>query len=117
MTTRRTNNNLLNTNTHWWHRWHLSSQKFAILLTATAFVTGFIYVAMTNSTAANGFAMEKLEKQLTALQASNEKLQLQTADLRSLSVADRAGEALGLQPTDKFDVLPTTGGTVAVRTQ
>lgn len=109
----RTTRNPLVTASHWWHRLHLSSQKFAVVLTISAFVTGLAYVMMTNSTAANGFAMEKLQRQLSTLQADNEKLQLQAADLRSLSTADRAGQALKLKPTTTFEVLPTSTGAVA----
>lgn len=108
-------NNPLATAHHWWHRLRLSSQKFAILLTMTAFVTGLAYVLMTNSTAANGFDMEKLQRQLAELKTSNEKLQLQAADLRSLSTADRAGQALGLKPTTTFEVLPTSGPVATTR--
>lgn len=85
------------------------------MLTVSAFFAVFGYVAMTNSTAAKGFELDKLERQLTALQGDNEKLQLQAADLRSLASADQAGQALGLKPTDTFDVMPTTAGAVAVR--
>ncbi len=85
------------------------------MLTISAFVTGFGYVVVTNRTAAHGFELGALEQHVAELKASNEKLQLQAADLRALSVADAAGKALDLQPADSFDVLPTTTGSVAIR--
>lgn len=114
--TSRPNRQILQPDAHWWHRFRMSSQKFAVMLTISAFVTGFGYVALTNVTSANGFALDRLERQVQELRASNEKLELQAADLRSLTAADRAGRALGLMATEKFDVLPATSGAVAVTT-
>lgn len=111
--TYRHSNNPLSPDNHWWHRFKLSSQKFAILLTISAFTTGFVYVALTNSSSAHGFAIEKLERQLTDLRGSNEKLQVQAAELRSLASADLAGRTLGLAPTSSFEVIPASGGAVA----
>ena len=99
---------------YWWHRWQLSTQKFAVLLTVTAFVTGFMYVLLTNQTASEGFAIKSLQNKVDALAASNEKLELKAADLRSLSVISAASNALALQPTDKFEYLPPATGAVAL---
>lgn len=98
---------------HWWHRWHLSTQKFAVMLTIGAFVTGFTYVMLTNNTASEGFAIKKLQQQLDVLAVSNEKLELKAADLRSLAVIQAASTSLALEPTDSFEYLPTPPGAVA----
>ncbi|MBI3573259.1 MAG: hypothetical protein HY092_03615 [Candidatus Kerfeldbacteria bacterium] len=100
---------------YWWHRLHLSTQKFAVLLTLSAFAAGFGYVLLTNNTAALGFQIRDLQKNISHLQASNQKLQLQAADLRSLSLAQQAGQTLQLQPTDRVEYLPVATGTVAVK--
>ena len=99
---------------HWWHRWQLSTQKFAVILTIGAFITGFTYVLLTNKTSSEGFAIKKLQQQLDVLVASNEKLELQAADLRSLAVIQAASTSLSLEPTDKFEYLATPPGAVAL---
>ena len=100
---------------HWWHRWHLSTQKFAVLLCTAAVATGFSYVLLTNHTAAAGFAIKQLQNQITSLRDQNEKLELQAADLRSLSVVQNSSSELGLVPVDKFEYLGSASGTVAVK--
>lgn len=105
----------LNPRSHWWHRFKLSTQKFAVLLSIGAGLAGFGYVFMTNHTATEGFAIKSLEKQIAQIQKDNQKLELQAADLRSLSAVDQTGVALGLVPTDTFDYLAPTAGAVAVR--
>jgi hypothetical protein len=109
----RRQNNPLQSIDHWWHRWQLSTQKFAVVLTISAFLSGLGYVMLTNKTATEGFAIHKLQQELGDLKSQNEKLQLQTADLQSLAAADRVSQALDLQPVDSFEVLPTSGGAVA----
>lgn len=99
---------------YWWHRWQLSTQKFAMILTATAFATGFLYVMLTNQTAAEGFAIKGLQNKLDALAASNQKLELRAADLRSLSVIDQASSNLALTPTDHYEYLTPPPGAVAL---
>lgn len=100
---------------HWWHRFKLSTQKFAIVLTVGAFAAGFGYVMMTNSTAAEGFAIKDLQKQLDQLEVQNQKLDLQAADLRALSAVDRSTAHLDLQPADHVDYLTSTDGSVAIK--
>lgn len=99
----------------WWQRMSVTSQKFAILLVFTAFLSGFGYVLLTNTTASEGLAIRKLQVQIDQMQTQNEKLQLQAADMQSLSVADAASDELGLQPVDQFQVLAADGGSVARR--
>lgn len=98
---------------HWWHRWQLSTQKFAVVLTVTAFLTGFVYVLLTNQTAAEGFAIKSLQRRLDVLTADNEKLELKAADLRALSAIDQVSTSLALEPTDRFEYLAAPPGTVA----
>jgi len=114
MNYRQSSSNPLDQQHHWWHRLHLSSQKFAVVLTLAAFVTGFGYVLLTNTTAAEGLAIQKLQDDIVAMQAENEKLQLKAADLQSLSVADEASASLDLQPVQAFQVLAPTDGPVAI---
>lgn len=100
---------------HWWHRWHVSTQKFAAALVVMTLVLGFSYVWLTNSTAAQGFAIDDLQEKIATLQADNEKLELQAADLRSLSGVEVSTQALNLQPADSFEYLPASGGPVALQ--
>ncbi len=100
---------------HWWHRLKISTQKFAILLTVAAFASGFGYVMMTNNTAAEGFAIKGLQRQLDQLQMDNQKLDLRAADLRALSAVDRSTVSLGLQPVDHVEYVTSTSGPVALK--
>ena len=110
--TRRTE--LLQPQHHWWHRFHLSTQKTAAVLSIMAVLLGFAYVWMTNSTAAVGFAIEQLQKQLKDVRDQNERLELTAADLRALTVVDATSQQLDLKPTDTFQVLGSTSDTVAL---
>lgn len=115
MTRRHRSNDLLQPDTHWWHRWKLSTQKFAILLSIAAVITGFGYVFLTNHTAAQGFAIRGLQRDIVRLEADNQKLELKAADLRSLSSVQATSAQLGLVPADNFQYLAPTTGAVAVR--
>ncbi len=115
MNRRSSQKNPLEPTHHWWHRYKISTQKFAVLLTLTAFVSGGGYVLLTNGATTQGFAIKQAQDQLTKLQAQNEKLQLQAADLQALSVADQASARLQLTSADRFEYLPPTTGTVARR--
>lgn len=106
---------LLRNEHHWWHRMKLSTQKFAVLLSALAVVAGFGYVGLTNHTAQVGFEIKGLQKQVSKLEASNQQLELRAADLRSLANVETTSTQLGLVPTDSFQYLAPAGGAVAVR--
>lgn len=107
--------NLTNAETHPWHRLRLSTQKFASLLVVVAFSLGFTYVWLTNQTAAQGFAIDELQQEMATLRVENEKLELQAADLRSLSAVQLVTDALALEPAKDFDVLRPAGGPVAIQ--
>lgn len=115
MTNRSSRNNTTQKTGHWWNALQASSRKLAVLLVFTAFVSGFGYVLLTNATASEGLAIRKLQTQIDQIQGQNEKLQLQAADMQSLSIADAASVELGLQPVDQFQVLAADGGSVARR--
>lgn len=105
----------LNPTRHWWHRWKLSTQKFAALLSIGAIASGFGYVFLTNHTASQGFAIKGLQRDIARLQDENQKLELKAADLRSLSAVQATSAQLGLVPADSFQYLPSTTGAVAVK--
>lgn len=113
MNYRRTQSNLLEPSNRWWHRLKISTQKFAVLLSITAVVSGFGYVLLTNQTASQGFAIDDLERQLATLQAGNEKLDLQAADLRAMGAVRLTSQTLDLEPTVGFEYLPATGPVAA----
>lgn len=115
MTYRPRRSDLLEPTHHVWHRWRLSTQKFAVMLSVAAFLSGFGYVLLTNSTAAEGFAIKGLQQQVATLQTQNEKLQLQAADIQTLASVERSTASIGLAATDRFETLPATTGAVAVK--
>jgi hypothetical protein len=100
---------------HWWHRFKFSTQKFAVVLSVLAVVSGFGYVFLTNHTAQEGFAIKKLQQQISEVQASNQRLELRAADLRSLASVEATSTQLGLVPTDTFTYVAPTSGAVAAR--
>jgi hypothetical protein len=63
-----------------------------------------------------GFAIDDLETQLADVRTANEKLELQAADLRSLSGVELTSQTLALEPADGFEYLPASGA-VAVSTR
>lgn len=115
MTRRHRSNDFLQPEFHWWHKLKLSTQKFAVILTLGAVGTGFGYVFLTNHTAAQGFAIKNLQQHIAKLQADNQRLEIKTADLRSLASVEATSVQLGLVPADSFQYLPPTSGAVAVR--
>lgn len=104
----------LHQQSHWWHRMSISTQKFAVVLTIGAFLSGFSYVMLTNTTAAEGFAIKELQQKIDGLKQQNEKLELKAADLRALSAVDRSSASLQMKPADTFEYLAPTGGSVAL---
>ena len=115
MTRRPRSRDLLQPEHHWWHRLKLSTQKFAVILTLGAIITGFGYVFLTNRTAAQGFAIKNLQQHIAKLQADNQRLEIKAADLRSLAAVEATSVQLGLVPADGFQYLPPISGAVAVR--
>ncbi len=105
----------LRTDHHWWHRLKLSTQKFAVLLSVLAVASGFTYVFVTNTTAQEGFAIRSLQQKISDLQDANQKLELQAADLRSLTAVEQTSTQLGLVPAANFQYLAPTSGAVAAR--
>ncbi len=114
MTYARRQSDTLQPAAHWWHRYKISTQKFAVVLSIGACVSVFGYVFLTNQTATQGFAIKDLQRSITQLQDENQKLELQTADLRSLSVVAQSSDAFTLEAADDFQVLTATGGSVAL---
>lgn len=100
---------------HWWHRLKLSTQKFAVVMSIGAIATGFGYVFLTNHTAQQGFAIKGLQREIAKIEANNQKMEIQAADLRSLSAVQASSTQLGLVPADSFQYLAPTSGAVAVR--
>jgi hypothetical protein len=92
-----------------WHRLKISTQKLGVIVSISAALSGFGYVLLTNQTASQGFTIDDLETHLSQLQASNEKLELEAADLRSLSSVRLTSETLQLEQTEGFEYLPATG--------
>lgn len=112
--TRRLNHvNPLEQSNHWWHRLKISTQKFAVLVSITAALSGFGYVMLTNQTASQGFAIDDMQNRLSALQADNEKLELKAADLRALTSVRLTSQTLQLEPTNGFEYLPASGAVAA----
>lgn len=115
MNRRSTSNDLLKPQSHWWHKFKISTQKFAVIISLAAVVTGFGYVFLTNQTAAQGFAIRGLQREIAKVEANNQRLELKAADLRSLSAVQTTSAQLGLVPADTFQYLAPTSGAVAVR--
>lgn len=115
MTRRSRTSDLLQPAAQPWHRWKLSTQKLAVLVSAAAVITGFSYVLITNNTAKQGFDIRSLQNKIDSLAENNQKLELKAADLRSLSSVQATSTQLGLVQADNFQYLAPTTGAVAIR--
>jgi cell division protein FtsB len=71
-----------------------------------------IYLAQINSLSTKGFEMRELQKQITMLQAENEKLELQMLDMQALS--SLVERARSLQLVASSDVRYISGANTAL---
>ncbi|MDD5039966.1 MAG: hypothetical protein PHY34_02340 [Patescibacteria group bacterium] len=76
---------------------------------------GFSYLYYINQTATGGFDIKGIENQITALEKQNVQLDLQAAELQSLSRLEEASASLDLVATTSIQYLPAQGSSVAAR--
>lgn len=85
---------------------------FLVVLFVGAVAT---YLFEVNCIAAKGFLVRDLEKQIGDLQYENEKLQLQTVELKSMTDLSAKVMELNMVPVEEITYFDTTGQVVARR--
>lgn len=79
-------------------------------------VLGISYVVVVNTVATGGFALDDLRERVSALQHENRQLELQAAELTSLSRIQASVADMQLVRTDAIEYLDASAGAVAVET-
>ena len=74
-----------------------------------------VYLVEVNYIAAKGFQVRDIEKQIIALQESNEKLQLQAIEMRSMTDLSEKVSQLNMVPIDCITYYDSAGQLVAQR--
>ncbi|MFA6197864.1 MAG: hypothetical protein WC734_01765 [Patescibacteria group bacterium] len=98
-----------------WLRRLLSRRPLVnVLLFGLILVLGICYLWQINVTATSGFAVKDLNAQLSEMQESQQKLQLQIADLQSLQRIQLATERLKLNTPTRLQYINNAAGAVAL---
>jgi hypothetical protein len=98
-----------------WHRLIGRSIVLPILLLFVIIFAGFSYLFYVNQTATGSFAIKGLESHITELQDASKKLELQTAEMQSLSNVEAGIQDLQMVAVSRIEYLPAVGAAVAVR--
>lgn len=85
-----------------------------ILLTLLVFA-GLSYLYYVNRTATGGFDIKGMESRIEVLQKDNKKLEVQAAQLQSLSTLEGANQSLQMVATTAIEYLPAVSSAVAVK--
>lgn len=86
-----------------------------VLLLGILIFTGFAYIFYINQTATGSFDIKALESKITQLQEVNKRLELQTADMQSLSAVEAGIQDLQMVAVSQVQYLPAVGAAVAVK--
>jgi cell division protein FtsL len=99
---------------NWLHRLLQRRPLVNIMLFGFIIVLGICYLWQINITATSGFAVKDLNSQLADMQESQQKLQLQIADLQSLQRIQLATGRLKLSAKTRLQYINNVAGTVAL---
>jgi hypothetical protein len=98
-----------------WPRTIRRPMTLPVLLLMIVVFTGFAYIFYINRTATGSFEIKALESKITQLQDVNKKLELQTADMQSLSAVEESVKDLQMVAVSRVEYLPAVGAVMAVR--
>ncbi|MDP2685525.1 MAG: hypothetical protein Q8P20_10945 [bacterium] len=93
----------------------LGQNGLKILLLVLIVFVGFSYLFYINQTATGGFDIKGMENQIEDITKNNKQLQIQSAEMQSLSNIEKASEEMQMVATTSIEYLPAVGSTVAVR--
>ena len=86
-----------------------------IILIFLIVATSLTYLFYVNRQATSGFEIKSLERKITELEQQTKKLELQKAELQSLSAIEKSTVELGMVDSPKIDYLPAVGSAFAVK--
>lgn len=98
----------------WWRRALSRRPVVNVILFGLILVLGICYLFQINKTATSGFTVKDLNNELADLQESQQKIQLQIADLQSLQHIQLATDRLKLSAQTRLQYINNTTGTVAL---
>jgi cell division protein FtsL len=78
-------------------------------------VMGTMYLVQVNRATTKGYQIRDLEKRINLIEESNQKAQLEIAELQSLDSIEERMETLGMVPVDRMQYVKVPGTSVAVR--
>lgn len=92
------------------------SKTFLVIIGSAVCLGAVVYyLAQVNYISESGFAQRELEQKIDNLRDENEKLQLQTVALKSMSGLSERVQKLGMVPVGDMQYFDTTGQLVAKR--
>jgi len=97
-------------NKHW-----IFGVGYRVVLLFLIVIFGVLFVWQTSSASTKGFAINDLQKQISDLEKTNQKLGLQIAEQRSLKNLENRMTELGLVAVDSVRYVTILGTTVARR--
>jgi len=86
-----------------------------VLLLALLVFAGLSYLYYVNRTATGGFDIKGLENRIEVLQKDNKKLEIQAAQLQSLTTLEGASQSLQMVATTAIEYLPAVSSAVAIK--
>lgn len=93
----------------------VSHVSISVILVALICFVGVGYLYYINQTATGGFDIKGLEKRIENVQKENKRLEIEVANLQSLSNIEAAGQAMQLVASEHIDYLEAGTSAVAVR--
>lgn len=94
---------------------HLLRTWWRPLLAVMVVLLGVSYVVELNLISSRGFQARRLEQRLNSLREENRRLNLQVAELQSLTSVGERIQTLGLVPAESVQYLTVGGAAVARR--
>jgi len=98
-------------------KWHALLQPYVLNIVAISLILmmGTLYLVQVNRATTKGYQIQDLEKRINKLEESNQKANLEMAELQSLDSIQQRIEKLGMVPVDRIHYVKAPGSSVAVR--
>lgn len=91
------------------------SAGFGLAICVLIFIIGIIYLSQINGLATFGFKLQALEERAREIERINKKLDLEVAELQSLSRITGATRGLGMVKVDAVDYIFSQKSSVAAK--
>jgi len=93
----------------------LKPELLNIVVIVLILVMGTMYLVQVNRATTKGYQIRDLEKRINKIEESNQKAQLEIAELQSLDSIEQRMEKLGMVPVDRIHYVKIPGTSVAVK--